>query len=137
MNSAVRFKVFISASTLNSLFVSLVLRPPLTPAYEPLNVGINVPHGIDFTLDLPVTTRCTPVSRNFYQYKSFTVKHDPDITLLEITPSSILGSCDYDPATNSITVTFKDYNSPYTGDVLSYTLVHREKGIRQRSIRIN
>jgi hypothetical protein len=59
-------------------------------------------------------------SRNFYEYKSIKVTFPFNISLSAVTSSSIVKTYDFDKQTNSLTVIFNDYNSPYVGDVVSY-----------------
>jgi hypothetical protein len=114
----------------------------LPPLYTHVTVGglsggIEEYHGTDFTITLYTNERHKLKSRNFYEYKSLKVAYPPEVTLLNITPSSIVQSHDYNGLTNSLSVILNDYNDPYIGDVVSYILVDTGTGnINNKTIKI-
>jgi hypothetical protein len=85
-----------------------------------------------------VSTTANLVSRNFYQYRHFTIRYPVDTVVFNIIPNiSIVYYWRFDLDTNSIFVQFVEYDSEWTGDVISFTLFNSESGTHEhRVIRI-
>ena len=63
------------------------------------------------------------VSRDFYQYKSITFAYPADVPITNLASSSpVVENFNFNERTNTVTVTFKEYDGPYAGDIISYTI---------------
>jgi len=71
-------------------------------------------------------------SRDFYQYVNFTVKYPKGLSILDIEPSDIVESYEYDEEDNTLTVVFKEYDEPYLDEVISYTLKDLRTGATKK-----
>jgi len=85
-----------------------------------------------------VTTRANLVSRNFYQYRHFTIRYPSETVVFNIIPNAdIVYYWNFTLSTNSIFVQFREYDSAWAGDVISFTLFNSESGTHEhRVIRI-
>jgi hypothetical protein len=86
--------------------------------------------GDNLLPSVTTTERHKLSSLGYYQYLTLAVQYPPDVSVFNIAPSPIVDSFYHDADTNTISVAFKDYGSPYEGPVLTYTLV-TESGQQQ------
>jgi len=94
----------------------------MVPATHPSAYDVKA-YGCDLTASVTTNERHKLSNAGYYQYLNLTVAYPPETSIFDIVPSSIVASFNHDVDTNSITVVFKDYSTPYTGEVLTYTLV--------------
>jgi hypothetical protein len=132
VNRNVTFSVPVSASQLESL---ISLSDPVTHpnSYNGAGTGwydfIYVYNhatekvGVDLLATATTNERHKLSSLGYYQYLTLAVVYPPDISVFNITASPIVESFYHDADTNTVSAVFKDYDSPYSGPVLTYTLV--------------
>jgi hypothetical protein len=77
-----------------------------------------------------------PVSREFYRYKHFTITYPGTAPIFVVAPEPVVESYSLDPDTNSLSVTLKDYNAPYTGPLLTFWIQTEDGTVRQKVIGI-
>jgi hypothetical protein len=87
-------------------------------------------------ISLQTFDRYTLASRNFYQYKSMKITYPAGTALFGISSSSVVNAFAYDPASNSITVVFNEYNAPYTGEVLKFYFFAPDGTLREKVISV-
>jgi len=79
-------------------------------------------------------------SRDFYQYKSFTIRYQPGLVIhgciVKPYPHPVVKALDYDPDENSITVTFNPYNTPYQGPLFYYYVEAEDGTWREKTVSI-
>jgi hypothetical protein len=61
-------------------------------------------------------------SRNFYQYKSFAVAFDAGVPFDFKPNTNIVNSYSYDQASNTLSVAFKNYDEPFSGTVITFSI---------------
>jgi fluoride ion exporter CrcB/FEX len=71
-----------------------------------------------------------PISRNFFQYRSFTAAFSPGTVISNISASPIVSNFTHNPQRNTITVYFHPYDAPYTGSVISFDVNGERRFIR-------
>jgi hypothetical protein len=75
-------------------------------------------------------------SRDFYQYKNFTLKYAPDLKVIGFICHPIVESHSFDPDANVLTVVFKDYDQPYIGSVISYWIQAEDGTVVEKTVSI-
>jgi len=80
------------------------------------------------------------VSRDFYQYKSFTIRYQPGLTIhgfnIKPYPHPVINALSYDPDENSISVIFNSYNTPYKDSLFSYYIEAEDGTWREKIVSI-
>jgi len=95
--------------------------------YGPLNAdtefAVDGVYPIDLTASASAYVYLTPVKN---QYRSLTATFSQGATVSDIVATSIVKDYEYDPALNTLSVYFNDYDFPYMGDVLFYKIGIKE-----------
>jgi hypothetical protein len=97
------------------------------------------PFTANLTLEIQTFERYTWASRNFYQYKNFSVSYDPDVFLFSVHPvypEPIVQSFYLDTDTNTLRVELRDYDEPYAGRIISYWIQAEDGTVREKIISI-
>jgi hypothetical protein len=75
-------------------------------------------------------------SRNFYQYRSFTLKYGPDAEIVSVTPNPIVQSYSLDHSANTLTVILKDYDEPYYGNIITFRIQAEDLTLVEKAVEI-
>jgi hypothetical protein len=94
------------------------------------------PMGADLLPTVTTSERHKLSSAGYYQYLTLAVEYPPDISVFNVAASPIVESFSFDADANTISVVFKDYDSPYAGPVLTYTLVSADGKQQQKTVEI-
>lgn len=98
--------------------------------------GLKALMGQDLAATATASVRHKLSSAGYYQYLNLTVEYPPGISVFNIASSPIVESFSHDAEANSIAVIFRDYDSPYEGPVLTYTLVTEDGKQRLETLEV-
>jgi len=135
------YQLFVPASTLLAFSPGVPSIPWTNPnlpnnyIYESTPLPTDIAMSSENTFDPYILA-----SRDFYQYKSFTIRYKPGLVIhgciVKPYPHPVVIALDYDPDENSITVTFNPYNTPYKGPLFSYYIEAEDGTWREKTVSI-
>jgi hypothetical protein len=115
--------------------------PSFVQSFEQNNPGIPPQNNTTLILDtarhsFTIFEPFVYESRNFYQYRNFTLKYSPDRKIVGINPYPIVAGYTWDPDENVMTLNQKDYNEPYYGKIISFWIQAEDLTLVEKTVEI-